>query len=380
MIAKEITRQQLDPAATFGAYRTTVTLAACAVAWAVVATIVTSTPGTQLGLTFASLALLTGAALWLIRAAHPLRAPFQRHSMIVVYALAIVSIFLSTLGDLGSNFSIADDWAPVAITILTIGMTPYRPAPEMFVALGVASGFLAVVTLLTVPYLVGEGPALAFVAVGLTPAVAVTVAAILYSKYLVVGLQNWQRRAEVGAAALASDMVGGIALSVERERVSILSRDVSPFFSDLLARDAVTEDDRARARSIADAMRVMLVADANRTWLNLAVSQTARGPDLLHVVDSQFLAGEMLSRQRTALRAILVAAVEDERLSEVRVSIHGEHSTACVLLTLVAESSVPARVAADYSTYFSVLRVVFAAFRVVVDDQTVNVRFDYDRP
>ena len=300
--------------------------------------------------------------------------------MIVVYALAIVSIFLSTLGDLGSNFSIADDWAPVAITILTIGMTPYRPAPEMFVALGVASGFLAVVTLLTVPYLVREGPALAFVAVGLTPAVAVTVAAILYSKYLVVGLQNWQRRAEVGAAALASDMVGGIALSVERERVSILSRDVSPFFSDLLARDAVTEDDRARARSIADAMRVMLVADANRTWLNLAVSQTARGPDLLHVVDSQFLAGEMLSRQRTALRAILVAAVEDERLSEVRVSIHGEHSTACVLLTLVAESSVPARVAADYSTYFSVLRVVFAAFRVVVDDQTVNVRFDYDRP
>ena len=300
--------------------------------------------------------------------------------MIVVYSLAVVSILLSSLGNLGSNFSIADDWAPVAITVLTIGMTPYRPAPEMFVALGVASGFLAGVTLITVPYLVGEGPALAFVVVGLAPALAVSVSAILYSKYLIDGLQNWHRRADVGAAALASDMVGGVALSVERERVSILSRDVSPFFSDLLARDAVTEDDRVHARSIADAMRVMLVTNANRTWLSLVVSQTARGPDILRVVDQQFLAGDMLTRQRTALRALLIAAVEDERLSGVRVSIHCEHSIASVLLELVAKSVAPARVAADYTTYFSVLRVVFATFRVKVDDQTVNVRFDYDRP
>ena len=374
----EPTRQQLDPAATFGAYRSTIVLSLLAIVLAVGMTLGTLDPAAHPVVMLTSLLVLVIAALWLLRAATPLRAPFRRSSMILVYGLVVVAVVLSTIASLGSNHLISDDWGPIAIAVFTIAMTPYRPARDMFIGLGIISVLVGVVSLVKVSDLIGEGPGLAFVVVGLTPTLAVSLAAIQYSRYLVVGVQSWHRRADVGAASLANDLVDGIASTVERDRLKILSRDVSPFFAELIERGTIGDDDRARARSIAESMRSIMVADANRTWLGLAFEHTRRGDDFLSVDDPSFLAGWMIPRQRTALRALLVAIIEDERLGRVWVSIRPEGAVACVSLHLMAAPSAPAAASTDYDTYFSVLRVVFAAFHVDVDDKTVIVRFEYD--
>lgn len=383
MSTVEATRQQLDPAATFGAYRSTVIFGFVVVIGAVVLAMIGGDPADRAPILIASLVVVIAAALWLLRAADPLRAPFRRRSMVVVFSLALIAGVLSVYATLGYDALLIDDWAVGAVGVLTVAMTPYRPARELFIGFGVVIVALGLVSLMKVPYLAGDGPGLAFVVVGLAPTIAVSIASIQYSRLLVAGLWSWQRRADVGAAALATDMVGGVATSVERERVAILARDVSPFFTELLERGSVTESDRVRARSIAEEMRSAMVASANQTWLTAATQAEAarRGAGFLTVDDPSYLAVRMASRQRTALRAILMAIVEDERLTSARVGIRDDEVVYSVTISIGLGDHAPARVAADYDTYFSVLRVVFAHFRVDVDveGQTVKARFDYDR-
>ena len=111
----EATRQQLDPAATFDTYRATGVLVIFAIVWSVMTSLFIAGPagGAVRGL---SVLLIVTAGVWLLWAANPLRAPFTRRSMVIVYLFVLSAIVVASLEQLGRSIQ-GDASIPVAIGV-----------------------------------------------------------------------------------------------------------------------------------------------------------------------------------------------------------------------------------------------------------------------
>src|SRR5690606_30969951 len=107
---------------------------------------------------------------------------------------------------------------------------PYRPPRELAAAGSIAAvlyGFLIVVHGGAAS---GEIPVLAVVAVTVMPILAIAFATAAHSKQVVDGLERWQHRVMRPERAVTRDVEDGIARSVQQDRVTILNREVMPFF------------------------------------------------------------------------------------------------------------------------------------------------------
>ncbi len=375
----ELTTQQLDPATTIGAHLSTIAIAAVAVAWAVLRILLGgASASAPLGLAL-SVGLLAAAAYWLVRSAGSLRAPFPRRSLVGVYCLGLLAFASESWAFWGTDDFIRDDWSPMSLGLLTIAMTPYRPARELVIGTLTCSVIIGLVTLAKVPYLATDAPGFAFVLMSLSPLLGLGLGGARYAQLLVRALTRWHRRADVATAALAVDLSNDIARSVHDDRVTILSRDVVPFFAGLLARERITDEDRATARSIAESIRGVMVADAGRTWLDAAVAAIAptRGAAIV-VDDPDFVASLMDHRQRTALRALVIALADDAGVEHASVRL--ERSTDSCAVTVVAGARGTERaIQSAYVPYFAVLRIVFTGFVVASTSPQLIARFSYDR-
>jgi hypothetical protein len=379
MSDRERTPQQVDPVGALASRPVSLITVVAALAVAVSATLSGRDEIVDPAASVGAVAALAAAGLVLVLSASPLRAPFRRRSLVAVVVLSCAAVALEALGLLGQNELVRDDWSSLAVGVLLLGVAPYRPAAEILVAGLVVAVVVAVVVLLERPWFVTAVPTTTFVVVAVVPVVALSAAAASFSRTFTLLVERWIDRATTFRRASADELRASIARSVQQDRVTILNRDVVPFFSSLVDRGAVTAADAQRARDIADQLRVSMVAEADRSWLeHLFISPTSGVSGI--VVDPDFVASAMTADHRTSLRALLVAFGERDgvQADDVRVDLRrvDERVEALVSVpTTVGEFVVRRR----FAPWFAVLRIVFGDLQVDATSPLLTLRFSYDQ-
>ena len=385
MTTIERTRQQLDPAGSTGVAPVAILLCIGAFLYAVFMTVRSEGEISKPVFASLALALLATAGLVIISASSPNRAPLTERTHVAAHALAMLAIICEAIGQSGSNAYIRNDFGPVTLGILLVALGPYRPAREIATS-GLCSAILiGIITYFEVPSLVTPGPALAFIVVAVTPMLALCLSAALFSNGVVASIDRWQKQAQAASVSLEREFREGIARSVRQDRVTILTRDVLPFFTGVLTRDTITDADRDRARTIAESIRQVMVEEVDRSWLEslmelTGVKRTNRpGAARLAVSDPHRVASAMTVGQRTAVRALLGAFMEipDFTRNQLRIvlsddgcHIHGVITAQMAFTDHVMRST--------FAPFFAVLRAVFTNVEVDFVQPELKVRFSYD--
>ena len=385
MTTIERTRQQLDPAGSTGVAPVAILLCIGAFLYAIFMTVRSEGEISKPVFASLALALLATAGLVIISASSPNRAPLTERAHAAIHAIAVLAIVCEAVGQWGSNAYIRDDWGPATLGILLVALGPYRPAREIAVG-GVCSAIsIGIITYFEVPSLVTSGPALAFIALAVTPMLALCFSAAMFSDGVVASIERWQKRAQAASVSLVHEFREGIARSVQQDRVTILNRDVLPFFTEVLARDTITDADRERARTIADSIRRVMVEEVDRSWLEALMELTGvertNRPGAARVVvdDPHRAASAMTVAQRTAIRALFVAFADYPGFTRdhlrIALSDQGDRNRGVIIAQVPVTDSV---MRSTFAPFFAVMRAVFTNLEVEFVQSELTLRFSYD--
>lgn len=385
MTTIERTRQQLDPAGSTGVAPVAIFLLFGAFLYAVFMTVRGEAEISNPVFAVLALALLAIAGAIVIYGSNPTRAPLTARTHAAAHTIAMLAILCEAVGQWGTNMYIRDDWGPVTLGILLVALGPYRPAKEIAGAGMLSAVTIGVITYFETPSLVTSGPLLSCVAVAVTPMLALCFSAAMFSDGVVKSIERWQKRAKAASVSLVRELREGIARSVQQDRITILNRDVLPFFTDVLARDTLTTADRDRARMIADAIRQVMVEEVDRSWLEslleyTAVERTNRpGAARIIVNDPHRVASVMTVAQRTAIRALLVAFITIPGFSRdhlrIVLSRHGDRNQGVITARVPVSDHV---MRSTFAPFLAVMRAVFITLEVDFVQPELALRFSYD--
>jgi hypothetical protein len=383
--AAEPTSQQLDPAGAVANRVVTSVIAIGAFIFALVETITAPQELSQPIVAVLALAALAGSSVVVIVASTPSRAPFSSRSLALVAVLGIGSIVLSAASVMGTNTLIRNDWGGVSFGLVLLACGPYRPARQV-AAIGVVGAVvIGFVIILQVNDFATDAPPMAFVIRAVTPLLALCFASVAFTRVTVRSIALWQTRAKAASALLTDEASPGIARSIQQDRVTILGRDVIPFFREMATRQQVTDEDRARARSIANSIRSVMVADADRSWLESVVASSAaragsgEGGTAV-VLDERHLAGGMSTEQRTAIRTLIVALIEAAEFdaADLRIELTDVDGRCAGVIDAKLRSYDYLRRLA-LAPYFAIMRAVFTNVTIDFSSSALTVRFTYDK-
>lgn len=370
--------QQLDPLGALTGRPVTIAASVGIPAFAVVMTWFNRHDVDNWMLAALALVAITACGATLAWASSPLHAPFTVRMHTVVTGLAVAAYVLAAASMWQSNRFVRDDWGPIAIGLVLLSLSQFRPPKEIASTGLVIALFAGVFTLAQAhSFTTGVSP-IAYSVVTMTPILALSLASAAFGRLLIDGLNRWRQRAKRAASTFSDQNSGWIARSVQQDRVTILNQDVVPFFAEVQRTGVITEASRVRAREISDAVRAIMVAEADRTWLDIIVDQCVG--DTVQVNDPARLAFRMSTEQRTAVRAILVALTghaaflpEDFALT---IDEKGDTCRARLVLTMNTIDSV---VRSEFAPYFAVMRIVFSELKVEFSHATLTLRFSYDQ-
>jgi hypothetical protein len=371
--------QQVDPLGALSSRPVTALAAVVALGYGAVSTAATRDEITMPLASVGALAALAVAGVVVVLASSPLRAPFTRSSVGVVAVLGALTVVLSAVGTAGQNSMVRDDWASLAVGLVLVGLAPYRPAADIVVAGLVSALVVAAVVLAQGGSFATDAPVLVFVVVAVTPVLALSLAGASFSAAFTTLVERWIAGASSARQASADEFRSGVARSVQQDRVTILNRDVVPFFEQVVAAGAVTEADVDRARRISVELRGTMVAEADRSWLEQVLDDPSTRVSG-EVVDPGRAAGRMTAAHRTSLRALLVAFGESGavRPDSVRVELESEEERVEALITVATTSSEPV-VRHRLAPWFAVVRIVFDDLQVDPSPPLLTLRFSYDQ-
>lgn len=383
MSNREPTLQQLDPLGGMAVRVITILSAVGIVIFAIAQTIVNARDIDFVGLAVIAIVVIAACAAVLIYSSSPLRAPVNRTVHLLAIGLAMLGLVLNAGSMWRSNTIIQDDWGPSVVGVVSLTLAVYRPARELAIVGSFAALFTGFLALLQAHSLQTPVPPFVFVIVATTPILAMSLAGAMFVRVSVTTLVRWQSRADRAVRRLADRSVEGIARSVQQDRVTILNRDVVPFFAEVLTRASITDEDRARASQIADSIRRVMVADVDRSWLDVVVEQAAGSrdrPGAEAVQDPERLAGAMNTDQRTATRALIVTLFEhpgfDPDGFDVTIERDGDEVVGTIRADVIRGAT---SVRSDLAPYLAVFRVLFRDLEVDYSASTVRIRFAYDR-
>lgn len=386
MTARERTRQQLDPAGTAGVRPFSTAMMLGIVVFAVVMTIQTRREISSIPMAVLSLGVLAAAAALVIVGVSPYRAPLSRGTHFLAQLLVLVAVFLAAASGWGADSFIRDDWGSIAVGVLLLVLGPYRPASELAFAGVVSAILIGFLTLLQAPYFATQAPPAAFILLTTATTLSMCFGGVVYSLGVTASIENWQRRAGEANKGLMDELRDGIARSVRQDRVTILGRDVLPFFTTVLSAGQIADAHREQARRIAESIRAVMVAEVDRSWLENVVELTVlrnggrSGAAAAVIRDGERLAGAMTADQRTAMRALLVALIEplhfDQRDIGITLTREGIRCNVLIAIRLTAGDRLP-RVA--FAPYLALLQSAFEGFEVHFDHPHLRLRFWYEQ-
>lgn len=386
----ERTRQELDPLGAFSTRIITIGAALAAFSYAAGMVVTNLDLIANPGLALLSLVAIGIAAVIVTSATDPYRGPFHRVRHTWAVALSVIGAAMLAAASWESNAYFSLGWVgPVALGLFSIGMSSYRPVRELVGYSTLAGVLMGFVTMLQAQSNPVEGvPAPALVGIHLLPLLALNFSAAAFTNSMISSVEHWRNKASEAVDRMSEEQQPGIARSVQQDRVTILNREVVPFFADALEADELTPEVRDRARSIAEAIRAVMVAEVDRTWLeNLVDHLRARVrrdggvPDTAPVVfDDDHVANLMNYDQRTALRALLVAIFDQmgNRPQGLEIVL-ARVDDRCQGFVAVHVEMVDGVVKSRFGPYLAVMRVVFRRLRAEYLQSVLTVRFTYDQ-
>ncbi len=385
MTVHERSRQQLDPIGTFGNNLATILYAMSGFGISAMLVVSGFDRIANPPLAVVALLLLGVSCTHLMLSTNPIRAPFTRRDMTITLLTGLLACAFELASEWAEEQMLLGGWGPLALGFLLLAMGPYRPPREIAAAGSITAvffGFLIVVHSGSIELRV---PVLAVVAVSILPILAFAYAAATHSKAVVDGLERWQRKVMRSGRVVTRADEDGIARSVQQDRVTILNREVLPFFLEIIEKPAISNADRERARDIAASVRKVMVAEVDRSWLEQAVDQLLQKGDALEgaepvVRDDDHVANHMSYDQRTALRAFIVALHEASGRPADFMKIELFRDSNVFRAVLVAELEIADfAVRTRFAPYFAVLRVMFADLRLEYLHGVLTLSFSYEQ-
>jgi hypothetical protein len=360
MTTRELTQQQLDPAASFELRRAILILLAILPALmltlAVVRFLNSSSPLTAL----VAIGMVAAACAIVAVAISPARAPVPRLVHVTVLGLGVGALVIDVSAGWSADPSGRNNLIPIAVGVLTLALSPYRPPLELAVGGVVASGVVG---------------AIALVHAQLSPSsVLPWIHVVTWTEPLLT--------LSLGATVFGYGMVREIRRDVQRNRVSILNRDVVPLFARVLERGDVTEADKAEAAAIADAIRGVMVADVDRNWLDSGVARFLPGGvgDDNPVIDPDRLSPLMSVDERAALRALILAMFSAPTFEPDGFCIEFLGEPRQVRGTLSAHLDHRDRATRSIvDPYLAVMRVMFPGLTLKISPSAIRLEFSYGR-
>ncbi|MBF4578991.1 hypothetical protein [Frigoribacterium sp. VKM Ac-2530] len=375
--------QQVDPLGALSSRPVTALAAVAAVVYATVSTVITRDEIVMPVAAVGALTALGAAGVVLVLASSPLRAPLTRSSVAGVVVLGSIAAVLAAVASAGHNSMVRDDWASLAVGLLLVGLAPYRPALDLVVAGLVSAAVLTAIVLVESEAFLTDVPVLVFVVVAVTPVLALSLAGASFSAAFTTLVERWIAGASSARQASADEFRSSVARSVQQDRVTILNRDVAPFFGEVVAAGVVTEADVERARHISADLRSTMVAEADRSWLEQVLADPSTRVSGV-VVDVGRAAGRMTSAHRTSLRALLVAFGESDAVQpdtvriELEQGLDAEEERVEARISVATASSESA-VRHRFAPYLAVVRIVFDDLQVDPAPPLLTLRFSYDQ-
>jgi hypothetical protein len=378
--------QQLDPVGGYSTRPVTVLLAAGILVYAAASTMMGWRHVDNAYLAIGALVALLAAQGAVLYLSSPLRAPFPPVGGTVVFALVALALILSVASSWWHGATLRDEWAPIVAGLVIVQLSPYRPSSELGAATLLLSIAAAFVAILRGPGSAAGDPALVIVVESTVPLLALGIASATYAAALQSGLERARVHAERDGDAAADGLRDDIVRSVQHDRIGVLNRSVVPFFTELLGRNEIVPDDSGRATAIAESIRVLMVADVDRSWIDMVIDQAGRAsgergwPGSEAVQDDERLASDMTTEERTVVRALIVALFEHPGFDPDGFSIvisRGDTGESRFELSakLDNDDSLPR---SGLAAYFAVLRIVFTDLQLTFHPPTLRLRFSYD--
>lgn len=385
MSEQRLSYQQLDPVGSYGSRPITLVLSLGIVALAAGSTAfgwsVVTNPMAAVLAVVAAAASVFGVVFW----SSPLRAPFRWSGFLVVTGCAGFTLVFAALATRGKSIDLVQDWAPIAVGLILVLLSSYRPANELIAATtlgGILAAFLSILSPVTGGLAL---PPLVSVLDSALPIVALGSGATTYASVMSHYLRQWYSGGSTAERSASPAAKERIVRSVHDDRVSILNHTVVPFLTELLARDEITEEDRDTARSIAASIRTAMVAEVDRTWLDAILDHLAdeRGdltvPGSEVVLDHDRLATRMTTEQRIVMRAVIVALFDhpgfDPDGFAILITRDGRAVAVAVTAKLDDDESV---MRSGLAPYLAVLRIAFGDLQVIFQPPTLTLKFSYD--
>ncbi|BDI21517.1 hypothetical protein [Herbiconiux sp. L3-i23] len=377
------TLQRADPLGALAGRQLILAAAVAVAGFAIVLTIASGERIVNWPLAVVAVMLAGVAACYLVVLTHPRFGALGRTVTVAVLLFGMAAHLVEVVSVWGSAPGVTM-WGPYTSALLLLALVPYRPIAEIVVGTVVVA--IWVVALTAIQETVSETPVVPGLPtlIAVTPVLALPAGGAAFVHRVLGFLDRWRAGALAASEAEARRQETAITRAVQQTRVSILNRDVVPFYSGLVERGAIADDDIARAGRLAGSLRAVMLADTERSWLDELITPQRFADGAVvpsRVDDRDGLAGAMDLDQRTALRA-LIGAVRDlpgGRTETIRVVID-EAGGVCETVLVGALRGASSRDARLLRPYLAVMAAVFADFSYDFRDDEMTVRFCYDRP
>jgi hypothetical protein len=249
-----------------------------------------------------AVAILTAACILVQLRTNPFRSRFRVVDRLAVVALALAGLALSTWANADSTVLVQYWWAPVGVALVLAAMSPYCSALHLLLY-GLALTAATVVAGLISFSDTEVWPSASVAVIAASPTLVAAIATSTFA-YMVVR-RTRELFAGVGAVPAPEEALREEAANtVERHTVARLGARVAPFLERVAENGEIVDDDRALAGQLARRLRADLSERTDRSWLD-AVADNGR----MFIVDPDRQAERMNDAQRTALRALLTAAL-----------------------------------------------------------------------
>jgi len=307
------------------------------------------------------------------------RPPATRGTALAVLGLAVAASIASSAA-YWAGTGIGEDWSPVAVALLVLSLATYRPAREIMV-LGSACALIFAVVAVAQG---GLSPlAVTVNAVGAAaPVLALTLGGAAFASTVVRNLETWQRE-EVTATVAEVELMRRSEQGEDRlDRVGILGHDVAPLFAEILKTGTIDRTHQARAAAVAQALRSVMVIEADRSWLDELVADLPTSDEFsdASVIDDDRLAESMTMQQRSSMRALIVALVQPGVIEPGSLQVLVQSSGRRCAVTLSAEPTESAGALPHLlEPFIAVLSTVFDDVEFDIVAPVATLRFTYDR-
>ncbi len=376
--------QQLDPVGGYSARPITIILCFAILAYAAWQSYLGWWAVVDPVLEIAALVAITLAMVGVFHWSSVLRAPFPRYGFVVVVGLVIAAMFLDAFAtwygaDLPPGF-----WGPPMVGLTILQCATYRPAGEVWVATWVGAVGAALIALLHPATAASDTPGLVTFVTLTVPLMAFGFGGAANASSLSRALARTYSSEALNSRMASRAVQERVRQSVRHDRISILNRTVVPFYTDLLVRGSITGEDRAHAARVARSIRSVMVAEAERTWLDTVVDELAGAgqddalPGSEVVQDDELLAGRMDTEQRIVVRALLVSLFEEHGFDPdgfgIVIARAGERCEVILTAKLDGADSIPR---SNFAAYLAVVRIVFGDLQLTFQAPTLTLRFSY---